>query len=211
MPNRISFKTILILGLVTLGISIARLVLELNGQANVAGGGGGYPLGITWLPPLLGLGFGWVLAGRGHRPVRLGKVALTVVIALLAAMGAAFFAVSKVTAKEIELTTFTAIMVSSFAVAAIFVIRAWPAVGLALLTYGLLARIGVVAITWLCLTKGWDTHYTKFGPDDSPTIPDSDTQAMMITVAFQLGFWTAFTIITGTLTATLAAAVRKRA
>lgn len=70
-----------------------------------------------------------------------------------------------------------------------------------LIAYGFVARIPVVAITWIAIQKGdaWDTHFTKFGPDPAK-YPQTLSGKMLATCGAQLGFWIfAWTLGTGML------------
>ena len=63
------------------------------------------------------------------------------------------------------------------------------------------ARAVVLALTWLAKQKGWDTHYTKFGP--SGIERESLGETMFAAGFAQIGFWVPFTILGGMLAATV--------
>lgn len=70
-------KLILIPALITLGVSILRLVGELQNWPTLLfsreAGGGGAIVGISWLPIFFGIYFALKLAGAGAGPASLGK------------------------------------------------------------------------------------------------------------------------------------------
>ncbi len=77
-----------------------------------------------------------------------------------------------------------------------------------LAVYGWLARIPVVAVTFVNLATGWDTHYVKFGPPG--TTPPSLQNRILLTLGFQLGVWVVWTILAGLIAGLVALAVARR-
>ncbi len=65
-------KLILVPAVITLAITLLRLVGELQGWSpglfSRAAGGGGALVGISWLVPIFGAWFGWKLAKAGGAP-----------------------------------------------------------------------------------------------------------------------------------------------
>ena len=65
-------RLILVPAVVTLVVTLLRLVGELQNWSPAlfsrAPGGGGSLVGISWLVPIFGAWFGWVLARSGERP-----------------------------------------------------------------------------------------------------------------------------------------------
>ncbi len=64
-----TFRLVLVPGLITLAVTLLRLVGELNGWSptlfSSEAGGGGAVIGITWLVPLFGIYFAWKLFRSG--------------------------------------------------------------------------------------------------------------------------------------------------
>ena len=86
-------RLILVPAIITLAVTLLRLVGELQGWSprffSKEAGGGGALVGIAWLVPVFGAWFGWKLARAGERPGALGRaLGLTVLaLALLPASG----------------------------------------------------------------------------------------------------------------------------
>lgn len=210
MNGRISFKTLLVLGILTLAISIARLVYELNSGKYTGGGGEQFWLGISWLPPILGLWFGWKLAGAGIRP-RSGKMMFVcAILAIGLSAGAGMYFGPQVKEGKADIQTMFQAVMGAMIFGAVLMLATWPRLAATLFTYGLLARVPVVAITWLCLEKGWDTHYVKFGPPEHAMHPASTAEAMELTAMAQFGLWVPYTIVSGTITGAIAAMLRRK-
>lgn len=198
-PNPSPLRLILWPSLLTLGISVARLVAEVQGWLTSASGGRLLPLGITWCVFVFGAWFGWRLSRAGAGP-RLRKPWAFALVALLAAIGTAAFLFRPLVAADQSEATFERVRHAVLVIAAVaasgallmFVV--WPRLAWTLLLYALPARGTVVALTWLAKHQGWDTHYTKFGP---PGI-ERDMAGTIESACFaQFGFWVPFTILGG--------------
>ena len=85
----------------------------------------------------------------------------------------------------------------------------WPALFRVLLAYGLSARIPVAIIMLLAMAGNWGTHYDYVGMPPEFEMP---LLSKYLWLAFfpQLVFWVSFTILTGSITGTLAAAIALR-
>jgi hypothetical protein len=84
----------------------------------------------------------------------------------------------------------------------------WPRLFKTLLAYGYAARIPVLIVMYLAIRGDWGTHY-----DAAPTLPpDTPFWPKFFQIAFvpQMVLWIAFTIITGALTGSIVAAVKRR-
>jgi hypothetical protein len=55
-----------------------------------------------------------------------------------------------------------------------------------LVVYGWSARLPVIAVTFLAVAMGWETHFNNFGPDHPQP---STTQIVLVTLGSQLVFW----------------------
>ena len=193
-------------------VSLARLYAEVEGMATDQSGGGGVPLGISWLPPVFGAWFGFVMARRGERPKLrlaglwfLGAFAVPVGTLLLLAWGKDFADASEAGQQAVRsIVTTTAIVAVIVAVVAL---RIWPRLGLALLVYGLCARVFVLILTFVAKVAGWSTHYTKLGPAGFEV---DLAHTMLATGVAQLGLWVPYTILAGGFFGGLAAAMVSR-
>jgi len=86
-------KLILVPAVITLAVTLLRLVGELQGWSpllfNKEAGGGGALVGIAWLVPIFGAWFGWKLTRAGSGPGGIGRaLGLTLLaLALVPALG----------------------------------------------------------------------------------------------------------------------------
>jgi len=185
--------------LLTLLLSVGRLVGEVQGSLGAASGGAGSPFGITWLLFVFGGWFGFRLRAQGSRPL-MHPTWLWWGLLLGVLVGAFFWfaqdsdmmgndAAAEAAVKNL-VTTMAMIAVPTAALC--FAI--WPKLAWTLLCYGLGARLIVLAITGLAKQMGWDTHYTKFGPAGF----EYDFATTMTNAAVaQLGIWVPITMLAG--------------
>ncbi|MBL9076283.1 MAG: hypothetical protein JNL08_02190 [Planctomycetes bacterium] len=194
-----TLRLLLVPTLVTLLVSVARLMAEVQGRVTNLSGGRGALLGITWLVFVFGGWFGWRLARLGSAP-RVRRAWLWSLLSLVAIVGTAAWRFAQVDLQDRSETAFAALRGHVLVIAAVttaagllqFVV--WPRLAAVLLGYGLLARATVLALTWLAKQQGWDTHYTKFGPAGI----ERDLPATMLSATIaQIGFWVPFTIVGG--------------
>ncbi len=204
-------KLILIPSVITLAITLLRLVGELNNWApslfNKAPGGGGALLGISWLPPLLGIWFAYKLIKANETPETsggrvilhaLGGIALMAVGgALMAGQGPDNFSVVKMIA---ALALFVAATAIQF--------PAWRKFFKTILAYGLAARIPVAILMFFAIKGAWGTHYDVAPPG----FPEMSwfNKYLLIGLVPQLFLWIPFTVLTGSLTAGITALVMQR-
>jgi hypothetical protein len=201
---------ILIPAVITLAITILRLVGELQGWSplffNKAAGGGGAIVGISWLPIIFGPYFAMKLAGAGEGPTSSGKAIGMCIVGLLvfiAGVAVFFMGVKKQMA---------ALFIVGFAIelAAAFVPRVgWRSLGNTLLAYAFAARIPVVIVMFIAMSanggQGWGTHYDVAAPG---FIVTSFAQKFIdLAVLPQLTGWIAWTAILGGLFGAICAAV----
>jgi len=165
--------------LLTLGVTALRLVGELRGWSPATfsrlPGGGLSPLGISWLPPLVGAWFGWKLARAGvvaPRPVRaFGVPTAALVLGFL--LGTL---VERRMKLSVESTLVLWAVVALVVAAAAF--AAWPRLGRPLLVYACAARLPVALVMALAMWRAWGTHY------------DARTPGFPLTPPLQLWLWT---------------------
>jgi hypothetical protein len=203
-------KLILVPAVITLAVTLLRLVGELQGWSpllfNKEAGGGGAIVGIAWLVPVFGAWFGWKLTRAGSGPGSIGR-ALGITLLALALLPALGYAAAKAGVDQQSLTTLWVYVVGSI-VAVVVGIRAWPALGRVLFTYGLAARVPVVLVMLPAILGNWGTHYDVM-PPGAPAMQGL-TKWFMIGVVPQLTIWMAFTVVIGGLFGITAAAIARR-
>jgi hypothetical protein len=205
---------------ITLIVTLLRLVGELQGwNAFLFNAEGPGPesrqgwFGITLLIPIFGFWFGARLRRNTGEPAHAGRAAVFHGLAAAVLFGGFALAMQtgliQMPSKEAPAAPTGMAWALVFVAAAIAVaFAAWPRLSALLFAYALLARIPVVAITFLADSKGWDTHYTKLPPDF--VLPDGMTKPVFLAVP-QLTFWIAFTMLVGGLFGALGAACSRRA
>jgi hypothetical protein len=221
-PPRL-LSLVIVPALLTLGVTVLRLVGEIRGWDptwfGVAEAGGGTGpgegkalLGISWLIFVFGLWFGYRLVRRGDGPRSRTKalvvslVAIAVMFGGVVALGAAdlvFVPQPDNPGEPRGLIYFVAVLAVGSAISAI----AWGRAALVLFVYALLARIPVVIITWIALQQGWNTHYTQV-PTFFTHVTEADRTAFLLMP--QATFWPAITVVFGTAMASLGALLAGR-
>jgi hypothetical protein len=210
-----AFRTALPPALIALAVTLLRLAGELRGWSEVwfsRATGGLVPVsplswvvGITWLALPFGAWFAWRLGRSGVARPAAGRALGTAVLALVVLYGGTRL----VTLLGLPFAGFLLLIWTTGVVAAIVAWRAWPALGRALLAYGVLSR-AVVALAMLLAMHGrWGTHYDYV---DSPGVREMPFWTAYLMLAFvpQLVFWVAFTIVLGMLGGALVVAARGR-
>jgi len=198
---------------VTLAVTLLRLTGELlNWSPSLfsrAAGGGGSPIGITWLPPVFGVLFAIQLVRAGFGPVSGGRAVGRALLGLVATLGVAFgsFALGIIKRGQpsvLSLVVFTA----AIAIGAAIAWSGWPALGRTLLAYAFAARIPVAVLMLVAMLGNWGTHYDV----PPPGFPEMGVLAkwFMIGAIPQLTTWIAFTVLTGALTGSVAGAIVSR-
>jgi len=201
-------RLILVPGLVTLGVTILRLVGELQHWSktlfNPAPGGGGGLVGIVWLAPIFGIYFAWQLSEEGQGPSSNGKAILTTVIALLVLAAGSFLAISSQFRSVGKLVAGVLLI----GAAAWIPLQGWPALGKTLLAYGYLARVPVLIVMFFALRGSWGTHYDGLPPN----FPEMGFWSKYFVLAFlpQMVFWVTLTVVSGSLLGSIVAAVLHR-
>lgn len=207
-PAPATFRLILWPSLLTLAISITRLVGEQQGWVTDESGGAGALLGISWCIPLFGGWFGWRLARAGSFP-RGKKPWLWALLATLAFVGTMAYGFrpllhadkSDATFELVRAAVLHGVLVGLAGACAMFFV--WPRLACTLLLYGLGARATVVAITWYAKSQDLHTHHVKFGP---PGIERDSMQETMVSACLaQFGAWVPLTIFGGMLVGCLCA------
>jgi hypothetical protein len=201
-------KLILIPSVITLAITLMRLLGELQNWPtslfNPAAGGGGAIIGISWLPPILGIYFARKLLKAGETPSSAGKVFLGVLlgIALMVLGGFVGFAPQLQFPGKIFLGL---LLMVAAGIAPFF---AWRKLFTVLLAYGFAARIPVAILMFFAIKGNWGTHYDVAPPGFVET--DWFSKYLQIGLIPQIFLWIPFTILTGALTAGITAAIMQR-
>ncbi|HWX41204.1 MAG TPA: hypothetical protein VN345_08650 [Blastocatellia bacterium] len=204
-------KLILIPALITLAITIIRLVGELQHWNptlfNPSAGGGGALVGITWLVPILGIYFAIKLCRAGAGPERVGRVFLFVLLAIVVFF--ALFAIGAALKLQPGSPVFAAIGAAAAIISIAIMAKPWPALFKTLLAYGYAARIPVAILMIFAIHGNWGTHYDVAPPGE---FPEMNWLAKWVLIgAFpQLLGWISFTVVFGSLFGAIAAALTKR-
>jgi hypothetical protein len=214
MSNDVSIKKlILVPSLITLGVTLLRLVGELMNWSpvlfNKAAGGGGAIIGIAWLVLVFGAIFGWKLAQAGQGPASGGKA---IGLAFLGfAMGPLALVLTRLMGLGPQSTTAFGVIIVMGIVGAVIAYYGWPGLGKVLFAYALAARIPVVIVMLVAMLGNWGTHY-DVAPPNFPAM-GTIQKWFMIGVVPQLTIWIWFTIAVGAFCGSIAAAIaaRKRA
>lgn len=203
-------QLILVPALITLGVTLLRLVGELQGWSplffNKEAGGGGALVGIAWLVVVFGAWFGWKLGRAGEDPGPRGRAfgLAFLALAILPVLGVASAALG---VNQQGLGAFAVFVVGSI-LGLLVGLRAWPVLGRTLLAYAFAARIPVVLVMLLAINGNWGTHYDVAPPG----LPEMGalTKWFFIGVVPQLTIWIWFTVVVGSLFGLGAAASARR-
>lgn len=206
-------KLVFWLAVVTLGITLLRLTGELLHWSpslfSPAAGGGGALIGISWLPPILGIVFAIHLVRAGLGPVSGGRAIGRALLGLVAAAAVVFgsSALGIITPGQFGLLGLVA-FTAAIAIGAAIASSGWPALGRTLLVYAFAARIPVALLMLVAMLGNWGTHYDV----PPPGFPEMGvfSKWLMIGALPQLTTWIAFTVLTGALTGSIAGAIASR-
>jgi hypothetical protein len=199
--------------LITLGITVLRLVGELEQWPkpwfNAAAGGGAAIVGISWLPIIFGPYFAVKLAGAGEGPPSVGKaigLALAGFVVVVLGGVIAGIAATKLNA-NLAVVGFLVILVAGF-IARV----GWHSLGNVLFAYAFAARVPVLIVMFIAMNgnggQGWGTHYDVVPPN---------FHSLAFAVKFfyfalvpQMTLWIGFTVVVGSIFGAIAAAVTGR-
>lgn len=201
-------RLILVPALVTLAVTLLRLVGELQGWSsrlfNRDAGGGAAIVGIVWLIPVFGVYFALKLLEAGERPPSAGKAALRALAAFAFNTALLVAAVASGISPVAQLGIFAVTSWIAIAIAG----PGWPALVRVLIAYGFAARIPVLVVMFLSIFLHWDTHYAKPRPD----FPPMGEWGLFFWTALlpQLSVWIYMTVVLGLLAGAAAAALRRR-
>ncbi len=211
-PTSIS-GLITIPALITLGITILRLVGELEHWPkpwfSAAGGGGGAIVGISWLPIIFGPYFAVKLARAGKRPSSVGKaIGLALAGFVVVVLGGVLAGIAATKQHAIlAVVGFLVILVAGF-IARV----GWHSLGNVLFAYAFAARIPVLIVMFIAMNanggQGWGTHYDVV-PPNFPYHAFA-TKFFYTALVPQMTLWIGFTVVVGSIFGAIAAAIAGR-
>lgn len=163
------------------------------------------PFGIVWLVPVFGFLFGRRLSQSGGAP-RFVTGFFVPMFGFFAMVGAVFVVWKQFEGQEMRVAlTYLFYGAPALSLLALF---AWPRAFVALLAYGIVARMPVMLVQYLDVQGGWQTHYGRTHPGLG--VLGAEARVWLLTLA-QAGFWIPFTVTLGCAFAAVGAAtVRKR-
>ena len=198
-------RLVLIPTLLTLGVTLLRLIGELHGWPSPWFNQDNGLVGITrFLPELFGIYFAWRLWKTGLRTNRISRAfALGLLgVALNEVVEGAVF-------PHFGMSIFTMLLMlwGVAVLSALLQYIGWPALFKALTLYGFGARIPVVIIMFFALRGDWGTHYDYLS---GPSKLDFWPRFFWFAFFEELIYWVSFTVAVGALAGSVAAAIAKR-
>ncbi|HXV65103.1 MAG TPA: hypothetical protein VEK15_30700 [Vicinamibacteria bacterium] len=206
------FGIVLVPAIITLAVTILRLVGELNGWSpalfDPEAGGGGAIVGIAWLVPIFGIYFAWKLYHSGnlsasYRTLGFGALGLAAFV-VIAFGGSMLFGLdpNQVSLASLVVTILAALVGLGIAYAGS------PVLGKTLVVYGLAARIPVILVMLLAILGNWGTHYDVVPPG----FPEMGafSKWFLIGVVPQLTIWMGYTVVLGAIFGGIALLVAER-
>jgi hypothetical protein len=190
-------KPILVAALISLAITLLRLYGEVHDWSpaifSKKPGGGGSPLGVDWLIPILGIWFGIRLKRGGQGPENPKRAFLVAIVALVILVGC--FAFTNPEAPTPSPTVKIAIITVASLLAGVAVFSTWKRLGGALVVYAYLAHLPVLVVMYVAMQQNWGTHYEK----GFPGLPEMEftTRFLVIAVLPQLVTWIGMTAFLG--------------
>ncbi len=210
-----AFRAALPPAVIALAVTLLRLAGELGGWSEtwfsratgglVPAGLASVLVGITWLALPFGAWFAWKLARSGVATPAAGRAAAIAVLALVVLYGGTRL----VRLFSLPFAGFLVAIWTAGVVAAVLAWQAWPALGRALLAYGVLSRAVVAVVMFLAMRGQWGTHYDYA---DSPGVREMSFGTAYVALALvpQLVFWVGYTIVLGMVAGAVVVAARGR-
>ncbi len=191
--------------LITFGITILRLVGELQHWPTIffstAAGGGAAIVGISWLPIIFGPYFAAKLAGAGEGPTGSGKAIGFAILGLVVYfLSGIWFGMTAEHPTYLTLVPLLLMLVSAFIPGI-----GWRSLGNALVIYAFAARIPILAVMFIAMRAGWETHYSRIAPAFANS--GFAKQYLYEALVPQLTLWIGWTSVVGSVVGTIFAAV----
>jgi hypothetical protein len=205
-------RLITIPALITLGVTILRLVGELEHWPkpwfSPAAGGGFAIVGISWLPIIFGPYFALKLAGAGDRPSSAGKAIGFALCGLVVLVLGIVLAAAAARHLPILIPVACLVMLAAAFVPGI----GWPSLGNSLVAYAFAARIPVLIVMYLAMRGhgglGWGTHYDAVAPVFAHA--SFARKFFYEAVLPQMTSWIGWTVIVGSILGIIVAAIVHR-
>jgi hypothetical protein len=198
-------RLILVPAVISLAITLIRLIGELQHWSewwfNPRAGGGGSPIGVTWLVPVFGVYFGLKLARAGDGPSNNWRAVLFGLLAVAVLFGGIAIAVLLPNQRLVGLLV--------MGVAGVLPFWGWRALAKTLLAYGYAVRIPIAILMFFAIRGQWGTHYDVL-PPGFPSDEGFWSTYFQIGFLPQMFFWIAFTISIGALFGGIANAIASR-
>ena len=198
-------QLVLVPALISLGVTLLRLVGELNRWSPLLfgreAGGGGAIVGISWLIPIFGIYFALKLGRMGHRPTSGWRTASASLLAV--AVAAVVIVAMYLIGQSFALQAASGVLGS---LAALYVMsKSWPALFKTLLCYAFAVRIPVAIVMLFAIYGNWGTHY-ELGP---PGMPEMAPFVKWVAIGLipQMTAWIATTVVFGSLFGGIAVAL----
>lgn len=200
-------RMLLVPSLITLAVTIVRLVGELNHWSsawfNPAPAGFGAIVGIVWLVPVFGIYFAFRLAAAGMEPARAGRAVGYAILGFVILAGG--FLLFQLVLKDLKGIV---LMWALAAFGGALQFYGWRELGKVLAGYAYAARVPVAMVMFLATRGGWETHYTALA------MPGSElgwvTQYFLFGFFPQLVWWVGFTMVVGSVFGSIAVALARR-
>lgn len=205
---RTTWQLIFVPALITLAITLLRLVGELRHWPAPWFQGGSAIVGVSWLPFIFGPYFALKLARAGEGPSSAGK-AIGFAVASLAVLALGGYLIHRAgeVLSALDIIGFLVVLGAAFVPG-----FGWRSLGRTLVAYAFAARIPVLIVIFLAFRAnggaGWGTHY-----DSTPARLASAGWGMKFVsegLLPQICFWTTYTVIVGAILGSIVAAVAYR-
>lgn len=200
-------ELVLVPAIITLAVTVLRLVGELQGWSprffSRQGGGGGAVVGIVWLVFVFGVYFAWRLVKAGEGPPGVGR-AIGFSVAGLAVVFATLGLTNALKVPQLAIIVIVSLV---FLLGAWIACQGWPELGRVLFVYALAARVPVAALMLPAILGNWGTHYDAAPPNFPAMAPFA--KWALIGLFPQLTLWIGFTIIIGLLCGSITAAIMR--
>ncbi len=204
------FRLILIPSIITLAVTLLRLVGELRHWPkilfNADAGGGGSIVGISWLAFIFAIYFA-IRIHNEHRPIEsTGRAFGYTFLALAIFIAGEFVFVFALQSKNRPLILASCLICL---VALLAMRRGWRAYWDVMVAYALAARIPVVIVMFFAIRGDWGTHYDVSPPFQS-MFTSWFTKFLKIGAMPQLFSWIPFTVVFCGLFGVITAVILKR-